>query len=540
MADHTSPSTGGASNLAATFTRLTPVQKIGLGAAVLTLVAGAFVLTRSGSGTAMAAMYTDLEPRDAAAVTDELMARNVEYELADGGRTVLVPRDDVYDLRVGLSAEGLPSSSEGYALLDEQGITTSDFRQRIDYQRALEGELARTLRSIDGIESATVHLALPEESVFVDEPNDPTASVLVSSGGPSQITSDQVGAMVHLVASSVKGLSPENVTIADAAGTVLSSGDDSATAMGGGDRRSEVTTAYEQDMTTSLRTLVGRVAGFENVAVTVQADLDLTERASTTESFDSSDEEDGIVIAERTATETYSGADAAADTGVLGPDGAPVEDAAVGGSESTYQKDDAERTYAVNRTVESTTITPGEVTRLNVAVLVDDAAVSEEQRTAIESMIGTAAGVDLARGDQVTVTRLPFDTSATEAAAAAAEEEIAAASAEERSNMIRTGVIAGIIFIALLLAYRSTRKSRKEVATPIDIGAIRAAPLDEDDEDDTEIAAAVAAVPEPPALDPVAEASREALDELSALADRRPEEVAQILQGWLTDEGGGK
>ncbi len=522
----------GGNPMLSTLTRLSPIQKIALGAAVLTLVAGSLVLTRSGPGTAMAAMYTDLEPRDAAAVTDELISRGVEYELADGGRTVLVPRDEVYDLRVGLSGEGLPSSSEGYALLDRQGITTSEFRQRIDYQRALEGELSRTLRSIDGIDAATVHLALPEESVFVDEPVEPTASVLVRTGGMNSVSSDQVNAMVHLVSSSVKGMTPENVTVADATGAVLWAGGDTAGGLAGGDQRSDVTTSFENEMASALRTLVGRVAGLDSVAVTVQADLDLTERQSTTESFDSSDAESGVVIAERTTTETYSGADQAGTTGVLGPDGAPVAESDPAGSESSYSKDDAERTYAVNRTVESTTVAPGEVTRLNVAVLVDEAVVSEEQRAAIEAMIGTAAGVDLARGDQVAVTRLPFDTSAADGAIAAAEEEAAAAAAAERSSLIRTGVIAGVVLIAMLLAYRSTRRARREVATPIDIGAIRAARVDEPSIE--------APVTDRPAINPVAKASQDALDELSALADRRPEEVAQILQSWLSEEAATK
>ncbi len=517
----------GANPMFSTFTRLSPIQKVALGAAILTLVAGTFVLTRSGPGTAMAAIYTDLEPRDAAAVTDELISRGVEYELADGGQTVLVPRDDVYDLRVGLSGEGLPSSSEGYALLDRQGLTTSEFRQRIDYQRALEGELARTLRSIDGIESATVHLALPEESVFVDEPTQPTASVLVRTAGTQVVSSDQVSAMVHLVASSVKGMSADNVTVADASGAVLWAGGVTGTGLAGGDQRSDVTSGFEQEMSNSLRALVGRVAGFENVAVTVQADLDLTERQSTTESFDSSDADSGVVTSERTSSETYSGADQAGTTGVLGPDGAPTEDAEATGSESAYSKDDAERTFAVNRTVESTTIAPGEVTRLNVAVLVDEAMVTEEQRVAIESMIGTAAGVDLTRGDQVTVTRLPFDTSAADVAVAAAEEEALAAAAAERTSMIRTGAIAGVILIAMLLAYRSTRRARREVATPIDIGAIRSAPISDKEP---------GALAEQAAINPVGQASRDALDELSALADRQPEEVAQILQSWLADE----
>ena len=161
--------------------RLTPIQKVVLGAAALTLVAGGLVLSRSGDAAQMAALYTDLEPADAAAIVDELSSQAVDYDLADAGRTVLVPKDEVYDLRVSMSAQGLPSSNEGYALLDKQGITTSEFRQHIDYQRALEGELSRTLEAMDGIDSATVHLALPEESVFVDEPGTATASVLVSS-----------------------------------------------------------------------------------------------------------------------------------------------------------------------------------------------------------------------------------------------------------------------------------------------------------------------------------------------------------------------
>ena len=526
------PSSG--NKMMATLNGLKPIQKIGLGAAALTLIAGTVVLTSSGSDTAMAAVYTDLEPRDAASVTDELVSMGVDYDLADGGRTVMVPRDDVYDLRIALSGQGLPTSNEGYALLDRQGITTSEFRQRIDFQRALEGELARTLRSIEGIESASVHLALPEDSVFVDEPTDPTASVLVQTAGMNSVTSDQVSAMVHLVASSVKGMEPENVTIADSSGTVLSTGGETGGSAVGSGSRNDATATFENDMAASLRNMVARVAGVDNVAVTVQADLDLTERAATTESFDSSAEEGGgIVISERTATETYTGVDPAGQTGVLGPDGAPVDNLAVG-SESSYDKDDAERTYAIDRTVESMTIAPGAVERLSVAVLVDSATVDEASRAAIESMVSTAAGVDLERGDQVAVTALPFDRSGVEEAEAAAELDAAAVSSAERSSMIRTAVVAFLVLIAMLLAYRSTRRARREVSTPIDIGEIRAAKLSED----TAMLPVTQAPPavELPEISPITAASRDALEELGDLADRRPEEVAQILQTWLADE----
>ena len=520
----------------ATLGKLTPIQKIGLGAAALTLIAGTMVLTSSDSKTAMAAVYTDLEPRDASSVTDELVSRGVDYELADGGRTVMVPRDDVYDLRIALSGQGLPASNEGYALLDRQGITTSEFRQRIDFQRALEGELARTLGSIDGIDAASVHLALPEESVFVDEPVDPTASVLVHTTGTDMVTTDQVSAMVHLVASSVKGMKPENVTIADASGTVLSTGGEGVMGAGAGTgSRNDATETFERDMAASIRNMVARVAGVDNVAVTVQADLDLTAREATTESFDSANEDGGIVVAERTDIETYEGLDAAGQTGVLGPDGAPVIPVPAGNA-STYTKDGAERTFAVDRTVESTTVAPGAVERISGAVLVDSATMDDEAVAAIETLVSTAAGIDLARGDQIAVTSLPFDRSGTEEAVAAAETEAAAVSAAEQSSMIRTGVVGLLILIAMLLAYRSTRRARREVSTPIDIGQIRAARLAGDP---VALDTATAMIPEMsdlPEISAVDAASREALEHISELADRRPEEVAQILQTWLADE----
>lgn len=524
--------------LAATLGRLTPVQKIALGAAALTLVAGFFVFSGAGGAeTAQAVAYTDLEPADAASVTEELIARNVDYELADGGRTVLVPRDEVYDLRIALSGQGLPSSNEGYALLDKQGITTSEFRQRIDYQRALEGELSRTLRSIDGIDNVTVHLALPEDSVFVDEPSKPTASVLVATTDPGSITGDQVAAMVHLVAASVKEMAPENVTIADASGRVLTDGTGAASSLGAGGDGSSA--AFERELAEELRVMIGRVTGMENVAVNVEADLEMTEREEVSERYDSTDE-DGVVTGERVETETYLGAGGAlaGETGVLGPDGAPLAPAVTEGSgESSYVKDDSERTFAVNRTVEQVRFAPGTVNRLSVAVLVDESIVTPEQSAAISEMVATAAGIDVERGDQLSVTRLPFEVTDTAASDTAVLEAAAIAKADQQNSLIRTAIIAFVLLIAMLLAYRSTRKARREVSTPIDIGAIRAASLD----DPIPLGSGMPGDDVTSSLggragDGVVDPAVGALEELSMLADRRPDEVAQILQGWLSDE----
>ncbi|MEM9041882.1 MAG: flagellar basal-body MS-ring/collar protein FliF [Actinomycetota bacterium] len=541
----TSPGASGAKG-ADLLARITPLQKVAIGAAILTLVGGVFLISSGSDNTVMAAAYTDLEPADAAAVTDELISMGIDYELADGGRTVLVPRDDLYDVRVDLSGQGLPASNEGYALLDRQGITTSEFRQRIDYQRALEGELARTLRSIDGVSSATVHLALPEDSIFVDEPDQATASVLVATDGSSPITNDQVAAMVHLVSSSIADMSPDAVTIADASGRVLTDGGIDGMATG------DAADDFERELAASIRTMVGRVAGIENVAVNVQADIDTTERLQTREVFDTTAEDAGVVIAERTSTETYAGTgDGPGDAGVLGPDGAPVG-VDVGDGESSYARDDAERTFAVNRTVEQITNGPGQINQLSVAVLVDENAVTAEEVTALQQMVSTAAGVDAARGDVVTVTALPFEEVETIDAEEAMAADAAAEAAAAQTSMIRTGIIGFVLLIALFLAYRSTRRARREVSTPIDIESLRAgdepAALEAGDVDavvdagdglatEAQVNQAVAAVEraEPLGLG-LDEDSVRAIDELGSYADRNPEDVARILQSWLADE----
>ncbi|MGD9705404.1 MAG: flagellar basal-body MS-ring/collar protein FliF [Acidimicrobiia bacterium] len=513
--------------------RLTPIQKVVMGAALLTLVVGGLVLSRSGGDTQMAALYTDLEPADAATIVDELSAQGVAYDLTGAGRTILVPKDQVYDLRVSLSSQGLPSSNEGYALLDKQGITTSEFRQHIDYQRALEGELSRTLEAMDGIDNATVHLALPEESVFVDEPGKATASVLVATRANGGIVSDQVQAIIHLVASSVKDMQPEDVTVIDSAGAVLSAAGISSGA-GGGDARVKAQSTYEQQLTTSLNALLARVAGPNAVSVSVRAELDLDERQATSETYDpSGDAGTTAVVAEQVATETYSGTggSGAAATGVLGPDGAVVTPAAAAGANS-YEKEDANRTYALDRTVEQVTTAPGSVTKLHVAVLLDEANIDAAQATAIEEMVATAAGIDADRGDELVVTRLPFDTSTASAATEAAAAEEAAVARSEMMALIRTVVIGLVILIALFLAYRSTRRARRVVATPIDIGEIESRPMAVGLPAGDGTSALPVAVPADDGLMDMA------MHNIASMADRKPQEVASVLRSWLSESNG--
>ena len=208
--------------LQATLREFTVAQRtLGIiGVAVLLL--GALALSSWLARPTYSPLFADLSGSDASAIVDHLESAGVPYELTDGGRTILVPADRLYEMRLEVAAAGLPTASEGgYSLLDDMGMTSSDFQQQVTYQRALEGELARTISAIQGVDAATVKLALPEESVFVDQKADPTASVFVRTKPGATMDQAKVQSIVHLVSAGIEGMSPSDVAVIDAEGRVL-------------------------------------------------------------------------------------------------------------------------------------------------------------------------------------------------------------------------------------------------------------------------------------------------------------------------------
>src|SRR2546429_2568825 len=242
--------------LAAVFGSFTPGQKAMTVLAVLALAVGGYFFSTWAAKPTYAPLFSNLAPADASAIVDKLNADGTQYQLANGGTTIMVPQDQVYDVRLKVSGAGLPAQSDtGYALLDKQGLMTSDFMQHVDYQRALEGELAKTVRSINGVTAATVHLVIPQKDIFTNDQKKPTASVLVATSPTRKLTADQVQAVVHLVASSVEGLDASDVTVVGADGMVMSgSGVDGGSA--GGDQRGRQTQSFEQRMGTSLQQML--------------------------------------------------------------------------------------------------------------------------------------------------------------------------------------------------------------------------------------------------------------------------------------------
>jgi flagellar M-ring protein FliF len=520
-------------------------QKTTLGLAIAAVVLGGYMFTKWAAQPTWTPLYGNLSATDAGSVTSELKSKGVQFKLADGGATVMVPQAQVYQLRLDMSAKNLPTGgSQGYALLDKQGITTSEFRQRVDYQRALEGELARTIGAINGVSGADVHLVIPADDVFSADSRKPSASVLLRSAAGKKFGTDQVRAIVNLVAGSVEGLTPDAVTVADNSGHVLSAPGDGGLDASGDAQASQART-FEDGLARSIEDMLAPVTGAGGAVVRVNAELDFDQRSTTTESFaQPAAGQTNPLVTESTSQETFAGPGAsAAAGGVLGTNGQTTTGNAAS-TANNYSKNSAERSFAVGKVTQQVKAAPGRVSRLSVAVLLDDKVKAAPAE--VTNLVNAAAGIDGKRGDVVTVAAMAFDHSATDAAAKEQKASASARSKADLMNLVRTVGVLLIVLVALFLAWRSARKAgvtRYPVpgvlpAGPVQAEALHAAltalgaggkagPLEAADAGNprSRYDSERAALPAAPDVN----------DELAELIDRQPDEVASILRGWLAD-----
>ena len=502
---------------------------------IAVLVLGAVALSSWLSKPAMSPLFTSLSGADAAAVVDELDAQGVAYQLADGGATVLVPASQIYTQRIRLAAAGIPANADGagYSLLDDMPMTSSEFQQEKTYQRALEGELARTIGAMDGVESATVRLAMPEETVFTATVGEPTASVFVRTRAGQPLSNDQIEAITHLVAAGIPDMTPTDVALIDASGQVLS-----AVGSGATGRTSGEASDFEERVRASVQALLDRVVGTGNSAVTVTATLNFDESQRTTERFDATP--DTPPLASSRTTEEYTGAGDGTTPGVLGPGEDGVTPPVTADQGGTYSATTEDLTNAVNKTTEVVTSAPGSVERQSVAVVIDAEAAKRLDLTELQATIAAAAGIDTERGDTLAVQSAAFDTSVAEAARTAIEQADAAAKAQAQGELVRqVALVALVLIVLVVVAAVLARRSRRARREAVDLGMLpmldnpggAAAQLEGLEIDDLPV---LPPTPQPTTPDPVAVKRAQ----ITALADEQPQEVADLLRSWLATPSG--
>ncbi|HEX4636984.1 MAG TPA: flagellar basal-body MS-ring/collar protein FliF, partial [Rhizomicrobium sp.] len=362
-------------------------------------------------------LYAGLESRDAAQVTAKLDAMNVKYDAKGDGGTILVPADQVTKLRMALAQDNLPAAGIGYEIFDKSdAFGTTAFVQNINHQRALEGELARSMQTIEGIQSARVHLVIPERQIFARDDQQPSASVVLKTAG--KMDRGQVLAIQHLVAAAVSGLSADRVAIVDDRGNLLAGGDQKSGPDALARNQDEDTANYENGVRQRIEAIVSSVVGAGHVQVQVTADINYNHTQTTSETYDP----DSKVVrstqtVEQNASNTSSngGSNAVSVANAL-----PGGQAATGGA-SDQSKDTSGRTeettnYEISKKVTTSTVDGGDVKKLSVAVVVDgsgDTAAAYKPRSAdemakITALVKSAMGFDQARGDQMQVTNMQF------------------------------------------------------------------------------------------------------------------------------------
>lgn len=496
---------------------------------VVALLAGALFVTRWGAKQDYAPLYTGLETADAAEVTQELDAQGVAYKLEDGGRTILVPRASVYQTRLDLSAKGLPEAGgDSWALIDQRGITTNEFLQRVDYQRALQGELEKTIMALDDVKSANVTLTLPEDNVFNTDKQSLSAGVMLETRGGRSLNTQQVQTIVNLVASGVADLDPDQVTVSDSEGHLYAAPGKEITSVDG--EGQERTVAFEEKLAHTIEDLVASTLGPGKAKAAVTAELNFDKATQTTRTFTQPNNIQ-VPLREKTDTETYTG-DGAAVGGALGPDGTPV-----GGGDGTidYNRDQSEAEYALNTVERTINEAPGAIDHLSVAVMLDDAAVAQPDLAAWKQAISAAAGIDANRNDTLVVQRAAFDDTV---AKAAAKELSAAKSAESRDflmTIVRYFVTLLIVGLVLFMAWRSLKRSQAlaPVRIPLDMRELEAA--GELQAPTRELASVAAnALPEP-LVSAFDQGGLQVENQITELIERQPDEVALTLRTWLAD-----
>ncbi len=494
-----------------------------IGVAVLVLGVAAF-----GTWIARPAytpLFTGLSGQDASAVVEQLRTDGVSYELADGGATILVPQESVYDQRLKAAAAGLPSADTGgYALLDQMGVTSSEFQQSVAYKRALEGELAATIAAMNGVRNASVRLAIPEETVFVSERQDPTASVFVQTQNGASLTSDQVQAIVHLTSASIEGMEPNAVAVIDADGKVLS-------AVGGGvaGGPQQQASDYEARVQLAVQSMLDQVVGRGNSSVVVAAEVSNQTTERLEESYTTP--EGGPALSETSTSESYQGTGGGV-SGVLGPDNIAVP--AGEGGEGTFSSETSTRNNAVNKVTESVVIPAGSVDRQTVSVALDREAAAGIDLAGLKELVAVAAGIDPERGDAIAVEVLPFTNGAAAQAAAALQAAEEAAAAERTAAIVTAAIVAAAIALPLMLALVLWFRRSRRHSEPVDLGDLQSMKQ-------AELKSAAptvsmpAAAPSPPAGDIGATDVDRRRAEIGALAQQDPVRTAEYLRGLMDD-----
>ncbi len=524
--------------------------------AVLMGMVGFFIFLATRLGTpSMALLYGDLDTSDSARIVTQLEAQNIPFELKLNGTQILVPGDKALRLRLSMADQGLPSGgSIGYEIFDDQKtIGTTNFVQNVNLVRALEGELSRTIQTLEQVRSVRVHLVLPKRELFSREKQQPSASITLSLGRAGGLGKEQIAAIQHLTAAAVPGLTPNRVSVIDNKGKLLARGfeDDPATAMA--TKAEERRRAFENRLSRTVEELLEKTVGFGKVRAEVKAEMDFDRISTTDEKFDP---EGQVVRSTQSIEETNQSREAEGAQAVTV--GTNLPDPNAGGGESassTVAQSRAEETvnFEVSKKIINHVRESGIVKRLSAAVLIDGVrgiddegdptyqARSEAEMELLATLVRGAIGFNADRGDTVEVINMEF-----------AEAEVEEIALElffglDKNDLLRMAEVLVLSIVAILVILLVVRPLVSRAFESIPSAAAAGERLLAD-----QAAAAAAALTAPAAEVAVEEEQFEELIDIDRvegrvkassvkkvgeIVEKHPEEALSIVRSWMYQEG---
>ncbi len=539
------PANGFGARLAALPARSKMMMALGLAALVAVLAAMSMWSTQGDYRP----VFTGLSDKDGGAIITQLSAMNVPYKNEPGG-TILVPASQVYDVRMKLASAGLPKGSViGFELMDKQSIGQTQFNERLNFQRGLEGELTRTITALADVADARVHLAMPQQNGFFREQQKPSASVMLTLRGGHTLDRAQVAGIVHLVSASVPELSPKAVSVLDQSGTLLSSASD--TGSGLDSQQLQYKQQIEANFTKRIYELLEPVVGRDNLRATVTADVDFSQTEATSEEFKPNQGANASAsVRSLQSTESSNGSGAAPPAGVPGaatnqpptPATAPITGAAAplqaaqGAGTAISSRKDNTTNFELDKTVRVTRNATGVVKRLNAAVVLNNRVITDakgktstqplapEEIDKLTALVKETMGFNEARGDSVKLINTPFKIETVDVPVVPFLQQ------PWLIDMLRAGAVpASLVLVALIAVFGMVRPAlRAAMQTPPahEKGGKLDAMVDEDN-----------LLPSPgdrPALQ--APETDPRLTVMRAMAKENPAAVANVVSGWVSGE----
>jgi flagellar M-ring protein FliF len=406
------------------WTKITLYQRLLVGGIAVLLISAFFVMIVALNSVEMAPLYSNLSAEDAGKIIKSLDSQKVKYELAANGTTIMAPADQVYKLRINIAGEGnITGQGIGFEAFDMIQVGESDFSQKIKYQRALQGELARTISEFPSVDSVRVHLVLPQRSLFIEEQQKPSASVVIKFKDGRGLEQKEVNAVVNLVSMAVEGLTKDRIAVTDTAGKALFQPQEEGSLEGLTNSQYEFRMQTQRNLERRIEDLLTPVLGPGHVSVKVNADMDFSKKIIRKEMYDP---QVAVVRSEQRMEESIQGR-ASLEGGV--PD-VNFRGDGLTGTVSNQQSSREQRTtnYEINKEEQTITSNVGELNRLSIAVIVDGTYApnaqgemafvprTDDEIRSIRQLVASAAGFNAARGDTLEVSNIPFELVDTEEA----------------------------------------------------------------------------------------------------------------------------